>query len=115
MPDRPCMKALEPAPATGETCVHEGGTGGAEVVAVGERRFHQKIVRVLAIDQGGNAVGRLSRLEQQRIAALAHERIGRDHQFQPQCPLEWLSRRAMNISLLVEKVCVEPRGPPCSS
>ena len=39
----------------------------------------KQVVRVLAVDQGLAAVGGLAGLQQQRIAVLAHQRIGRDH------------------------------------
>ena len=51
----------------------------AERHAVGGGELHEQVVRVLAVDEMGCAVGRLAGLEQQRIAALALGRIEREH------------------------------------
>ena len=75
--------------------VHEGGRaegGLAGQAAIDEqarlvrkapriagRQFHEEIVRVLAIDQRRQSVGRLAAGEEQRIAARAHQRIGAQH------------------------------------
>jgi hypothetical protein len=51
-------------------------------IAAGE--LHEEIMRMLAVDQRRTAVGGLAAAEQQRIAALAHERIERQHRAQAQ-------------------------------
>ena len=62
--------------------VGEGGAALAELDAVRRRELHEEVVRMLAIDQRRRAVGRLAGLSEQRIAALAHRRIERDHSAQ---------------------------------
>ena len=52
--------------------------------AIGHGQLHEEVVRVLAIDKR-LAIQRLSRLEEQRVAALADgRRIGREHAAQPE-------------------------------
>lgn len=50
--------------------------------AVGRGQLHECIVRMLAVHQRLDAVGRLAGLEQQRIAVAPHERIERHHRAQ---------------------------------
>src|SRR5215831_13318199 len=54
--------------------------------AVDASQFHEEVVRMLTIDKRIDTIRCLARLKQERIAALAHERIEREHRAQSQRP-----------------------------
>ena len=66
----------------GQACIEEHGLVFAEREAVRRRQFHEQVVRMLPVDQVGHTVGGFAGGQQQRIAALAHERIGAEHRAQ---------------------------------
>jgi len=65
----------------GQRGVDEGRRFFAEARGIAGRQLHAKVVRVLPIDETGDAVPRLATGRQQGIAPLAHTRIGADHSF----------------------------------
>jgi hypothetical protein len=105
------MKALGPERRPPKRRRTRRQTAAVEMVAVGERGLHEQ-TRMLAIDQRVDA-GQSHQSEQQRVALLTHERDRRRASATPGPAVS--SRRAMNMSMLVEKVWVSPRRPPCSS
>src|SRR4051794_22516353 len=56
--------------------------GVRDVPAVGCRKLHEQIVRMLAVDQVRPAVRRLAAPEQEWITAGSHERVRREHSAQ---------------------------------
>ena len=48
----------------------------SDVLRHRRRQLHEEVVRVLAVDQPVAAVGSLAAGQQQRVTALAHQRVG---------------------------------------
>ena len=63
----------------GQPGVEEDAALRPDVLRDRARQLHEEVVRVLAVDQPVDAVGGLAAGEQQRIAALAHQRVGAEH------------------------------------
>ncbi len=66
----------------GIAAIYKDAVALRERVAEGRRHLHHQIVRMLAVDQGRLAVGGLAACQQQRIAAVAHERLRAQHEAQ---------------------------------
>src|SRR5206468_3214455 len=64
--------------------IHEQRSLRPEVEAVSRGGLHQEVMRMLPVDEGIAAVGRLTGLKEQRITARAHEGIGRCHDVYPE-------------------------------
>ena len=77
--------------------VEEDAALRPDVLRDRRRQLHEQIVRVLAVDQPVGAVGGLAAGEQQRIAALAHQRVGAEHRLE------------------LQRAVAERRAAPCPS